>query len=340
MTTTNVSIRKINDISIAYNAEGGSDIIIAGGSISESSSTKGIWTAIRATESSTVEITGTTIDANTNLQHGFSASNAARVRVKQVPFAGNSGGQATQPNVVSAVAFANMGSTINMEDLVVTDVSDFLAVYFAGFGSRVGATRTCIESREADATVYISEDSTIGDEDNYVSTEFSSMVCSEAGTGLVQEKVGSQCFEMGTDECEFDCRQYASANECLAAEQEIDPMQTPAPARMPSPAMMTTKAPTKRPVKAPTMRATERPTNAPSAGPTLSPSLEANLDTERPVRSTNNPTTSRLTARPTPQGSTKTPTIANFTRSPRHHTRGKGKGKGGSLKGKGKVSEL
>jgi hypothetical protein len=86
---------------------------------------------------------------------------------------------------------------------------------------------SCIGEGDNQGTSYVSEESNFIGDSNYINPAFVSSVCQEAGMRLIQEQVGSGCFDVNRTDCDFNCTSFFDADTCLARFETLAPSITP-----------------------------------------------------------------------------------------------------------------
>jgi hypothetical protein len=90
---------------------------------------------------------------------------------------------------------------------------------FAVFESNVNAQRLCIDGTRLEAVVFVSDDSSSSEAENYIEN-LESEACPEEGLRLAKENAGGGCFDPGNSSpCRPECQPFATAEGCLNVAQ-------------------------------------------------------------------------------------------------------------------------
>lgn len=187
----------------------------------------------------------------------------------------------------------------------------FQAIFFGNAGSNLEVSLSCVGAGSAQAAVYASEETSVQTTDNFIDTDYQSLVCPEFGKQLVKERPGAGCFQTNRTDCTFDCETFFEAVECQAD-------STDSPSAIPSSSPSTSFSPVAR-----SLSPSSAPIDTASLIPTPSPSrvidrMSVPESTTSPVISlaTGAPSQSRVVDDTSIPGSTLSPVIPLATLAP------------------------
>ncbi|CAB9502977.1 expressed unknown protein [Seminavis robusta] len=234
-----------------------------------------------ATEESTATLTNVLVSQNDGMDRVFSASRGADVGVIDAVVSDVVG--TSPPDLLSNIAMAEDGGSMNVMRLQVSDITSFSAVYFAICGSHIQVVQSCIHGGRVATPAFVSADSTFSGEGNYIASEDSVAKatkivladrCGNVETAVFSEtSLDSTCFsQTGTGSCEGSCVEgFADSTQCLAAESatiSLTPQPPPSPPpNLSCPASPPTPVPTLPPTIPPSLSELPKPVPRPDESP-------------------------------------------------------------------------
>ncbi|CAB9506351.1 expressed unknown protein [Seminavis robusta] len=207
-----------------------------------------------ATDQATADGTSFTVKDSDGVDRVFSASNGAVVNIHDSSATNLVG--TSPPDLLSNVAMAEDGGSMNVLRLQVANVEWFSTVFCAICGSTIQVLNSCVDGGRVSAPAFKSADSTIdpATSNNYMNVEeLTADRCfnNQQASVFSEQDTGEACFsETGTGACEGQCiAGFADAGECMveggpAAAQVTPSVAPPAQANPSCPASPPTPVPT------------------------------------------------------------------------------------------------
>lgn len=228
-TITQVKVYEMFSIGSLFFVEGaGSSLQATGVEVSENKLLDQIknqmssnFNVLIATDQGTADIKQVDVIDNEGLDRVFSANDKATVTVTDARVSNNIGTQ--PPDLLSNIAMAEDGGSMNVLRATVSDINAFSAAWFAICGSVIVVKQSCLlgKSKMA-APAFVSSDSTFISEGNYMDYDNLdiSRCFNDAALPVFSEiNDDSQCFSTtGTGVCDGTCISgFADETECKAS---------------------------------------------------------------------------------------------------------------------------
>lgn len=227
-TITGVKVYEMFSIGSLFFVEGaGSNLQITGAEVLENRLLEQIknqmssnFNVLIATDQATADIKDVKVIENEGLDRVFSANDKARVTVTDALVSNNVGTQ--PPDLLSNIAMAEDGGSMNVLRATVEDINAFSAAWFAICGSVIVVKQSCLlGTSKLAAPAFVSSDSTFISEGNYMEYDDLEVArCFDNAALPVFSEINddSQCFSTtGTGVCDGTCISgFADQTGCLA----------------------------------------------------------------------------------------------------------------------------
>lgn len=188
------------------------------------------FSGVQVVDGAKATVMSSSFSGNTAVSYGFQSRFRGSLELIDVSLKGNAG----IAGALTACTYSERDAALTLHHVTFEDNLVFTAQVFALFNTSVEVSSSCFNSGGGDTILFISEDSSYSDVDNFVSGDMTSNSCGNLGDGrLAQENQGSGCFDP-TDgaPCSIECKPFGTANICLATEApttipSVQPSATP-----------------------------------------------------------------------------------------------------------------